>query len=518
MCPDCREQRRLAHINQLNLFSRTCSDTGKRLVTHFPPEAPLKVCTQEHWYSDAVDNTAAGVPYDPNRLFFDQWDELSRRVTYPALMTDYLHNENSEYTNYAGRLKDCYLLFDSDESRDCYYGYTINNCRSSVDCYRVKQLELCYEVVDSRSCYNSSYLENCENCFDAMFLSNCIGCRNCIGCSNLRHKEFHILNKPVSKAEFAEFRKKLTDRRELDSFKRSFALFKMRYPQKALRGFQNENVSGNYLVNCKNVHRSFDCLDLWDGRYAYQMFMRCKDCFDTDECGEGELLYECSNLGYNAYQIRCSMNSLNQLTNLDYCDSCFNGCSDLFGCIGLKRKQFCILNVQYSEAEFRELSATIKANMIADGEWGEFFPATISKFPYNLTLAQLFYPLTEAEALAKGFTWNTPSPREFQPQTVTLPPTIAEAPDTLLQAVLGCKECRKNYKIIAAELEFYRGQGIPLPEYCFDCRHRARLAQRMPRKLFERSCGKCAAGIETSYSPDRPELVYCEKCYLEALE
>jgi CxxC-x17-CxxC domain-containing protein len=39
------------------------------------------------------------------------------------------------------------------------------------------------------------------------------------------------------------------------------------------------------------------------------------------------------------------------------------------------------------------------------------------------------------------------------------------------------------------------------------------MAQRNPRKLYERKCHKCDKEIKTTYSPDRKELVYCEECY-----
>ena len=55
--------------------------------------------------------------------------------------------------------------------------------------------------------------------------------------------------------------------------------------------------------------------------------------------------------------------------------------------------------------------------------------------------------------------------------------------------------------------------SIPVPQLCPNCRHFARLAQRTPIKLFDRKCAKCGKEIETSYSPDRPEIVYCEECY-----
>ena len=65
------------------------------------------------------------------------------------------------------------------------------------------------------------------------------------------------------------------------------------------------------------------------------------------------------------------------------------------------------------------------------------------------------------------------------------------------------------------ELKFYIEQGVPVPNKCFYCRHANRFKMRNPRALYDRKCDKCAAAIRTTYSPDRPEKVYCEKCYLK---
>ena len=64
---------------------------------------------------------------------------------------------------------------------------------------------------------------------------------------------------------------------------------------------------------------------------------------------------------------------------------------------------------------------------------------------------------------------------------------------------------------------------IPIPRRCFHCRHNHRVAHRNPFKLWHRVCmcdktnhdhgGKCTVEFETSYDPERPEIVYCEKCY-----
>lgn len=63
----------------------------------------------------------------------------------------------------------------------------------------------------------------------------------------------------------------------------------------------------------------------------------------------------------------------------------------------------------------------------------------------------------------------------------------------------------------------YREQNLPVPRRSPDQRHLDRFALRNPRKFFDRSCGKCKKAIRTTYSPDGPEIVYCERCYLETV-
>ncbi len=50
---------------------------------------------------------------------------------------------------------------------------------------------------------------------------------------------------------------------------------------------------------------------------------------------------------------------------------------------------------------------------------------------------------------------------------------------------------------------------------CFHCRHANRLKKINPFKLWHRSCihEGCNNEFETSYAPERPEIVYCERCY-----
>src|SRR5262245_34765488 len=102
-CPQCRERRRLLQINQLHLFRSKCAATGKSIFTNCPPGTPYTIYSQQHWYSDEVDNTKHGRPFDFSKTFFEQFADLQRAVPRPALFTDYASDENSDYTNFAGR-------------------------------------------------------------------------------------------------------------------------------------------------------------------------------------------------------------------------------------------------------------------------------------------------------------------------------------------------------------------------------------------------------------------------------
>ena len=78
---------------------------------------------------------------------------------------------------------------------------------------------------------------------------------------------------------------------------------------------------------------------------------------------------------------------------------------------------------------------------------------------------------------------------------------------------MKCVDCGKNYQIIPKELQFLKRFALPVPRNCPLCRDRARIRQLNPMQMYSRTCDKCNKTIETSYAPDKPDIVYCEKCY-----
>ena len=518
MCPDCRLQRRQAHVNHVNLYERTCDLSGAPIISNTHPSAPYTVYDQEVWYSDKWDAHKYQRKYDFSRPFFEQLKELIDEVPRPNLMTGYEFDENCDYTNYAGKNKDCYLIFDSDENRDCFYSYSLNHCVNCVGCYRTRKSELCYECVDCVKCYGSAYLQDCDNCADSVFLKNCTGCKNCLMCSNIKNKEYWVENKPVGKEEFGKLRAMLGSHSAVESARGRFEKLKLEFPQKYMHGVQNEDVEGDYLVNCKNAFNCFDSEDLWDCRHVYQGFMPLKTCMDIHECGEGERLYECSVAGYEINSCCFCNHTLANMSDMLYCSLCHHS-NHCFGCVGLRRKKYCILNKQHSKEEYEELVPKIVEHMRSTGEWGEFFPASISTFAYNETIAQDYYPLTKDEVKCRGWQWFDDVEKKEQKtgEPAELPDSIDDTPEDICGKILTCEESGRQYKVIPQELEFHKKLHVPLPRTSFFKRYRNQLAMRNKRILHNRKCDKCGAAIRTSYQPGRPEQIYCEPCYQESL-
>ncbi len=205
-----------------------------------------------------------------------------------------------------------------------------------------------------------------------------------------------------------------------------------------------------------------------------------------------------------------------------------------FGCNALKKKSYCILNKQYTKEKYEELVLKIKKHMndmpYVDKKgrvykYGEFFPIEFAPFAYNQTNAQEFFPLEKKEIEDFGFRFKEVADKDYIP-TITeesMPVLINDVPDSFTKEIIGCAEwgsqkskiqnCTKAFRVTENELNFYKQHNLPLPHKCPNCRHFDRIKRRNSITLYDRGCMKCNIQIKTSYAPDRPEIVYCEKCY-----
>jgi hypothetical protein len=164
--------------------------------------------------------------------------------------------------------------------------------------------------------------------------------------------------------------------------------------------------------------------------------------------------------------------------------------------------------------------------MQTTGEWGEFFPTSLSPFGYNETVAYEYFPLTENEAKEKWLQWHdgenkntyvgpfyTPLPIDQYDEKVVGYEIAQKNIDACLAGIVECSATKKPFKIIRQELAFYIENHLPIRTRHPDKRHQDRMNQRNPRELYERTCPECHKNMITTYKPERPEKVVCEECY-----
>lgn len=518
LCFDERLRRRLSWRNEVNLYKNKCSLTGKDIISIYSPDKPYKIYDHTEWYGDKWDALSYGRDFNFSRSFFEQFKELWDEV--PKLNLILLgDNENSDYTHDNYRLKNCYLVFDGEQGYDCYYGETFAIIKNCMEFLQLRESEFCYECINCTKCYNMKFSRFCNNCSDSAFLIDCQGCRNCFACANLQEKQYYIGNKKYSREEYEKFiaQYDFGSYKVIEKLKKEAEEAFKKFPKKEFRGIMNENVSGDNLIECKDSFECYDSMGLRDCKFCTNVMMAAVDCYDVDIWGDHlTRAYDCECVGAGGENIIASYYAALGGSNIFHSAFCFKNTHNVFGCVGLIQKQYCIFNKQYSKEEYERLLPKIIKHM--GSQYGEFFPTNMSAFGYNETVAQDYFPMSKEEALSRGYKWKDPDPKEYKSQTYEIPDNIDDVIDEILNEILECTVCGKNYKIMPAELQFYRQYSLPIPRKCFHCRHKDRKSLRNPRNLYDRNCQKCSAAIKTTYFKSRHEIVYCEKCYLESIQ
>ena len=533
-CPKCRLQRRLAFRGERSLYRRSCSLTGESVVSLYSEDAPFPVYSQKAWWSDKWDPMTYGREFNFSQPFFEQFAEFFKAVPRLSLMNK--HCVNSDYCPWSIYYKNSFLCVSGNTSEDCYYDFFVIRSKDVFDSAYTEDSELCYECADCKNLYGSAWCTQCVSCSNVWFSEQCVNCTNCFGCVGLRNKEHYLFNKPLSKEEWEREVEKLKSNLpgNLSEINGHLRHLRLSLPQRFAYTIKCTNCIGDRLLNSKNSKYCYDATNLEDCRYITNSDF-IKDSYDVNFFIKSERCYEGLSLpnSYNTFfSIVCWDNR-----DVYYSDHCFDS-NNLFGCIGMRKSSYCILNKQYKPEEYNQLLEKIIDHMKSTGEWGEFFPVKLSPFGYDESTAPDYFPLTKEEAAQKGFAWAGRASGLFGKETTTwdrIPQQIDKVDDSITKEILICEKCKKNFRILAQELGFYKRMRIPLPRYCPDCRHEERLGKRNPRELWHRKCqcsgktsenniyqntathqhgiGKCPNEFETSYSPERKEIVYCESCY-----
>ena len=536
-CWLCRAQRRFTWRNERMLYKRTSDATGKEIFTMYAPDSNTKIYENDYWYSDAWDAMEYGKDVDFSRPFLEQVGELIHSV--PLVARSVLRSTNSDYINNAGDMKNCYLIFNGNRAEDTMYSNGLNIIKNCVDISHCAECEHCYECFWMTKCSYCFYSAECENSYNLWFSKDCNSCSDCFGCVGLRGKQYHIFNEPYTKEEYQKKIKEydLSSHASIQTWRKKAHEFWLTRPVKYYVGTNNKHATGNYISNSKNISHGYLIRNSENLKYCsfIQEEPYAKDCMDYSIFGAGaELTYECHSCGLGSSNIKfCAMTYTN-VRNVEYSYMCVSS-ADLFGCVSMRNKQYCILNKQYTKEEYKMIVEKIKAHMNTmpyvdtagrTYKYGEFFPPELSPFGYNEGLAQEYFPLSREEAIAKGYRWSENTEKNYQ---VTIPhekipDTFTEISGDITKDILGCehdKQCQQvctgAFRVTPNELMFYQKHKLPLPRLCPSCRTFERFKQRSPIMLYDRTCAKCGNELKTSYSPDRPEIVYCEPCYQQEI-
>ena len=534
-CPDCRAQRRLVWRNNMSLYTRTCDACQKSTVSAYAPTSPIVQYCNKCWWSDSWDAKSFGRAYDFQEPFFAQFKELLSVVPHITMVNDNgIASINCEYTYDWWFAKNCYMAFSGWQVENVMYSFYIIAGRDMMDCMSITDKnEWLYECTDCERCYQVKYSQFAVSCTDSQFLYDCRGCSDCFMCAGLRNKKYCFKNVEYSKDEYEAILKSY----KLDTFsgaekaQKEYDAFIRTCPRKYAHIVHSLNSTGDLLIHCKNTHNAFNVQGAENCKF-YDFGTLPKDSYDISMTGEMSECYEGSVVDHSSRNLFGVFTVKSQ--DVFYSQHCHSS-KHLFGCVGLRNAEYCILNTQYTKGEYEVMVSKIIEQMSAvpyrdangcSYSYGENYPIELSPFGYNETFASERFPLTREEALSKGYGWQDSLQRTVGKETLAsnaLPETISETEDTITKEILACRTCGRNYKIVAQEYVFYQKMNIPIPRNCFHCRHAARAARRNPFQLWTRTCmctnashshaGKCDVRFETSYDPLRPETVYCESCY-----
>jgi len=527
-CPECRMTRRLAFGNAWGVHFRNCDKCGEKSLTMYSVENPLKVFCDKCWWADDWDGAEYGVDYDPSRNFFEQWRELRSKTPHFAKDAVYTSLKNCEYTNAIAFSKDCYMSFWVDYSENVFYSSLLNSVKDSADVFRVFKSEQCYESVGLGRCNRVYFSDTCDDCVDVWFSRNCYGCMNCLGCVNLRNKNYVIFNEQYSREGYFEKLKefKLDTRNGLAEIQKKTDDFWLSLPYREYTGTpKNLDVSGDYIFDSKNAKNCFVCMNTVDSKYCQFISVpSVESCMDYYGWGNMvSLVYETATSGEELRNIKFSFGVFNNGLDLEYCGWCV-GCKNCFGCSNLKRKQYCILNKQYSKEEYEKLRAKIIEDMKKSPyvdkkgrmyKYGEFFPPEFSPFPYNNSNASRFIEKDKDQALFEGYNWQDQAENVYKKtlENTDIPETIKGTGEDILSEIIECASCARGYKITLGEFSLFKKLNVPIPTKCPRCREARRFALMNKPKSFKSNCAKCEKKITTMHNPKLKRIIYCVSCF-----
>lgn len=520
LCRDYRQQIRLSHENLYNLYKRTCDYSWKSLVSIYRPWTSLTIYHKDIWQSDRWSALDYYLSVDSQKDIFHQLKDLHTKV--PKCSLNQISSENSEYSHNTFYTNNAYYSFWNESSSNILYCYENYEVHDSIDVWWSAHIQKSYNIHNCLNLYDCLYCRDSEECQGCLFCEQCLQCDSCIFCFGLVWKKYYIFNKACSRQEYQALKAGiLSGYSSLEESKTKMKYFTLKFPKWHAIVSQNENATGNYIHNSKDISWSFNITDSEDISYSYECG-RSKSIFDGSLVYDSERVYNSISVT-GSYGIYCSKNVSDNSRDIFYCLDVRNSKNCAF-CSWISWREYCILNKQYTKEAYERKLSEIFTHMEKKWILWEFIPAYISSFWYDECAAREYFPLKDWQN-SDIFNWSDkkyPAPQVDKIISAEkLPDSIDDIPDDVLNWAVTCQDTWKPFRIVRQELDFYRKYQLPIPRRHPDQRRRDFVNNMPERKLLQRQCShpQCAilngkrVSFWTAYwESDYPE-VFCETCY-----
>ena len=295
------------------------------------------------------------------------------------------------------------------------------------------------------------------------------------------------------------------------------------WPQNFNEG--SEDCLGEYLIKCSDLKHCLYGIESHGGYYCYGLYNANNNAFSCAIPGDHN--YQCGPVGHTANsKFSCT---LVRSDNLEYSMNCYD-CSDCFGCVGLRRKKFCIFNIQYSEEEYWQRVDELKCAMLERGEYGRPFPINfgLNYYPESGPVVYFGASLDDWDRVGRE-RFEASTDGAFGPLSLDDPRIreVDQLPDHIndldeaewVGKPLADRTINRPFAFTKAEVEYLKRFNIAAPRRHFTARMHDLLFSMSSGPFETRTCTACNKQIVTSTNRTYPERnVHCNACYLKFLE
>ncbi len=443
-------------------------------VSRYPQTDRLGALVTSKEFMDGADKPADGPWYDSTKDFFQQYDALQRTVGLPYLW----HFGSLENCDFADTVwfgaKNVYLTICAwmDLENILYSFYVVSGCRNVFNSAWVndnsENIYYCSWVSKSFNVFYSKYMYNCSNMW---FSTNCTGCQECLFCSDLVNQSYCIENTQYTKEEYVMKKKQLLS--EHHNFAKRYSMI-----SNDSKNIGSENSTGKCVLYSEDVQNGVFVTQVRHGRNLVVVGNgdAIEHIYDNiTSASNAEHSY--GNMGASPWShIYCSLNSgwPAGSHNIYYCNYVLN-CKNCIGCVGLKDKEYCILNKQYSKEEWESVADVLFARLHEQEQLGEFFPWWMNPFYFNDTAACLLdQTFTKDEVNNSWYLWRDDEIKVDIPDRMEVVTTdelseyeklegdARSIDSNILKKVIKDPEWN-SYRIVKLEYDFLVKHGLPLP-------------------------------------------------------